>query len=126
MAGNCDATNGAGRSNAPMPGSVSSAACWFATNICLPFTVPFSISPVSGSPYENVFETRLIFVAQTHAHTNQIAFALRFLDDCHRSGSRQSLDGEQVGPLVRVWSEIGIEENAVTLFPRAKLKRKGD
>ena len=58
MAGNCDATNGAGRSNAPMPGSVSSAACWFATNICLPFTVPFSISPVSGSPYENVFETR--------------------------------------------------------------------
>jgi len=57
MAGNCDATNGTGRSNAPTPGSVSSAACCSVTNICLPHTVPSSISPASGSPYENAFET---------------------------------------------------------------------
>ncbi len=69
MAGNCDATNGAGRSNAQTSGSVSSAAGWSVTNICLPFTVPSSISLVSGSLYESVFETRSkilgIFIKQS-------------------------------------------------------------
>ena len=58
MAGNCDATNGAGRSNAPTPGWVSSAAYWSVTTICSPSTAPSSISLVSGSHCANVFETR--------------------------------------------------------------------
>ncbi len=57
MAGNCGATDDAGRSNAPMPGSVSSAAFWFVTNIFLPSISPSSTSPACGSRYENVFET---------------------------------------------------------------------
>ena len=49
MAANCDATNGAGLSNAPTPGWVSSADCWSVTNICSPPIAPSSISLASGS-----------------------------------------------------------------------------
>ena len=58
MAGNCDATNGAGLSNAPTPGWDSSADCSSVMNICSPPTGPSSISPASGSRYGNVYETR--------------------------------------------------------------------
>ena len=58
MAENCDATNGAGLSNAPMPGWDSSADCWSVMNISSPPTERSSISPVSGSPCGNVYETR--------------------------------------------------------------------
>ena len=58
MAENCDATNDAGRSSVPTPGSGSSDAYWSATNIYSSFTWLSSISPASGSHYGNVFETR--------------------------------------------------------------------
>jgi len=58
MAGNCDAANGAGRSNAPTLGWGSSGAYWFVTSIGSASTWPSSISLASGSHYENVFETR--------------------------------------------------------------------
>jgi len=41
-----------------MPGSVSSAACWFVMSICSPPTAPSSISPASGLPCAGVYETR--------------------------------------------------------------------
>lgn len=49
MAENCDATNDAGRSSVPTPGSGSSDAYWSATNIYSSFTWLSSISPASGS-----------------------------------------------------------------------------
>jgi len=58
MAGNCDATNGAGLSNAPTPGWDSSADCSSVMNICSPPTGPSSISPAYGSRCGNVYETR--------------------------------------------------------------------
>ena len=58
MAGNCDATNGAGLSNAPTHGWDSSADCSYAMNICSPLTGPSSISLASGSRCGNVYETR--------------------------------------------------------------------
>ena len=58
MVGNCDATKGAGLSNAPTHGWDSSADCSLAMNICSPPTGPFSISPASGSRCGNVYETR--------------------------------------------------------------------
>src|SRR5208337_215282 len=58
MVGNCDATNGAGLSNAPTHGWDSSADCSFAMNICSPPTGPSSISLASGSRCGNVYETR--------------------------------------------------------------------
>ena len=58
MAGNCDATNGAGLSNAPTPGWDSSADCSSVMNICSPPTGLSSISPASGSRCGNVYETR--------------------------------------------------------------------
>jgi hypothetical protein len=56
--GNCAAINAVGRSNGPMSGSDSSAACWFAMNIFSPPTGPSSISLASGSRCANVYETR--------------------------------------------------------------------
>jgi hypothetical protein len=41
-----------------MPGSVSSAACWSVMSICSPPTAPSSISPASGLPCADVYETR--------------------------------------------------------------------
>ena len=58
MAGNCDATNGAGLSNAPMPGWDSSVDCSSVTNICSPPIGLSSILPASGSRCGNVYETR--------------------------------------------------------------------
>ena len=58
MAGNCDATNGAGLSNAPTPGWDSFADCSSVMNICSPPTGLSSISPASGSRCGNVYETR--------------------------------------------------------------------
>ena len=58
MVGNCDATNGAGLSNAPTPGWDSSADCSSVMNICSPPTGLSSISPASGSRCGNVYETR--------------------------------------------------------------------
>lgn len=57
-AGSCGGINGAERSNAPMSGSVSSAAYWFVTNICLPFTWPFSSWVLLDPAAEMVFLTR--------------------------------------------------------------------
>ena len=57
MVGNCDATKGAGLSNALTPGWGNSADCSFAMNICSPPTGPSSISLASGSRCGNVYET---------------------------------------------------------------------
>ena len=67
MAGNCDATNGAGLSNAPTPGWDSSADCSSVMNICSPPTGLSSISPASGSRSENVYETRSKKLAKSRA-----------------------------------------------------------
>ena len=64
MAGNCDATNGAGLSNAPTPGWDSFADCSSVMNICSPPTGLSSISPASGSRCGNVYETR----SRQHLH----------------------------------------------------------
>ena len=71
MAGNCDATNGAGLSNAPTPGWDSSADCSFAMNICSQPTGPPSISPASGSHRGNVYETRSSLSSHTSSTTKR-------------------------------------------------------
>ena len=66
MAENCDATNGAGLSNAQTPGSDSSADCSSVMNICSLPTGLSSISPASGSRCANVYETRSSHFYSTH------------------------------------------------------------
>jgi len=58
MAGSCDATNGDGRSHAPMIGWDSSADCWYDMSICWSPIELSSISHASGSRCGNVYETR--------------------------------------------------------------------
>ena len=58
MGASCGDTNAAGLSNAPTHGSVSSAGCWSAMNICSLPIAPSSISPASGLLCAGVYETR--------------------------------------------------------------------
>ena len=58
MAESCVATNAAGSSSAPTPGSGSSVDCWSAMNISSLPIEPSSISPASGSRCANVYATR--------------------------------------------------------------------
>src|ERR1022692_2823062 len=110
MVGNCDATNGAGLSNAPTPGWDSSADCSSVMNICSPPTGLSSISPASGSRCGNVYETRSSLLLRP-------TFPL-CLCDFLSAGGTHLVAFEDWGSGGRVFSSITGEQGTSLFEPR--------